>query len=120
MAVTSSLNSIHISPRTPRTPRSNMAIGEEEDAELELLNEEERIQLARHFHDSEDDASILETEDASKRPISPKDKRNMVLLCVLCGSAHLVSNSFAYAQFHQDLLQGIPVRGSLVIVRPSY
>ncbi|KAF9473190.1 hypothetical protein BDN70DRAFT_405806 [Pholiota conissans] len=83
MAVTSSLNSIHISPRTPRTPRLNMGVGEEEDVELELLNEEDRVHSARHFHDSEDDASILEMEDMSKRPISPKDKRNMVLLCVL-------------------------------------
>ena len=85
MAVTSSLNSIHISPRTPRTPRtSRPGIGddEEEDVELSLLNEEERLRSARDFLDHEPTSS--KPEDASKLPISAKDKRGMVLLCVLC------------------------------------
>ena len=82
MAVTSSLNSIHISPRTPRTPRPNMGDEEENDVELTLLNEQERLQSAQAFHDS--DLLVSETEDVSKRPISAKDKRGMVLLCVLC------------------------------------
>ena len=84
MAVTSSLNSIHISPRTPRTPRPNTGDEEEEDVELTLLNEEERLRSARAFHD--DDNSMVSAEDVSKRPISGKDKRGMVLLCVLCTS----------------------------------
>lgn len=88
MAVSSSLNSIHISPRTPRTPRTHLEAGDEDDVELELLNEEERVQSARHFGD---DASISEEEDISKKPISPKDKRNMVLLCVLCKRLHCIS-----------------------------
>lgn len=85
MAVTSSLNSIHISPRTPKTPRATMGMGDEDDVELELLNEEERVQSARDFGYA-NGASAAEQEDISKRPISPKDKRNMVLLCVLCSS----------------------------------
>ncbi|KJA29317.1 hypothetical protein HYPSUDRAFT_1076308 [Hypholoma sublateritium FD-334 SS-4] len=92
MAVTSSLNSIHISPRTPKTPRATMGTGDEDDVELELLNEEERVQSARDFGYAGNGSSAEEHEDISKRPISPKDKRNMVLLCVLY------------------LLQGIPVR----------
>jgi len=82
MAVSSSLNSIHISPRTPRTPRPNAGDGEENDVELTLLNEQERLQSAQAFHDS--DSVVPEAEDVSKRPISAKDKRGMVLLCVLC------------------------------------
>lgn len=89
MAVTSSLNSIHISPRTPKTPRATMGTGDEDDVELELLNEEERIQSARDFGYTGNGASAVEHEDISKRPISPKDKRNMVLLCVLCMSISL-------------------------------
>ncbi|KDR85273.1 hypothetical protein GALMADRAFT_52530 [Galerina marginata CBS 339.88] len=82
MAVTSSLNSIHISPRTPRTPRTNMGGGEEDDdVELTLLNEEERLRSAREFQD--DESILSEADDVSKRPISAKDKRGMVLLCVL-------------------------------------
>ncbi|KAF8973855.1 acetyl-coenzyme A transporter 1-domain-containing protein [Flammula alnicola] len=83
MAVTSSLNSIHISPRTPRTPRLDIGNRDEEDVELELLNEEERLRSARDFQDIEDESSISEAEDVSKKPISAKDKRNMVFLCVL-------------------------------------
>ncbi len=83
MAVTSSLNSIHISPRTPKTPRATMGTGDEDDVELELLNEEERVQSARDFGYA-NGTSAVEQEDISKKPISPKDKRNMVLLCVLC------------------------------------
>ncbi|KAF8912933.1 acetyl-coenzyme A transporter 1-domain-containing protein [Gymnopilus junonius] len=85
MAVTSSLNSIHISPRTPRTPRiPRPDVGDEEegdDVELSLLNEDERLRSARDFQDHE--PSLLKVEDASKLPISAKDKRGMALLCVL-------------------------------------
>ncbi|KAF9569838.1 MFS general substrate transporter [Agrocybe pediades] len=81
MAVTSSLNSIHISPRTPRTPRPNMGDEDEDDVELSLLNEEERNRSGQDFQD--DVSTVSEPEDVSKRPISAKDKRGMVLLCVL-------------------------------------
>lgn len=81
MAVTSSLNSIHISPRTPRTPRPNMGDEDADDVELSLLNEEDRVRSAQEFQEND---SISEQEDVLKRPISAKDKRGMVLLCVLC------------------------------------
>ena len=77
MAVTSSLNSIHISPRTPKTPR-NALEEEEDDVELELLNQEQRLQADRDV-----DSPVVH-ESHAKKPISAKDKRSMVLLCVLC------------------------------------
>jgi hypothetical protein len=76
MAVTSSLNSIHISPRTPKTPR-NVGGDDESDVELELLNEEQRLEADRDV-----DEPVVHTP--AKKPISAKDKRSMVLLCVLC------------------------------------
>jgi hypothetical protein len=97
MAVTSSLNSIHISPRTPRTPRPNVGDEEENDVELTLLNEEERLQSAQAFHDS--DSMVSEIEDVSKRPISAKDRRGMVLLCVLCelhAATYLVDSHISF------------------------
>ena len=81
MAVSSSLNSIRITPRTPKTPRSEMRDGDD-DLELSLLNDEERIRSARDFGD--DSSSVTESETDLKKPISAKDKRQMVLLCVLC------------------------------------
>lgn len=82
MAVSSSLNSIHISPRTPKTPRTpRMGFDDaEEGVELSLLGEEERRQASRDIDDA------AESISASKRPIGAKDKRGMVLLCVLCKS----------------------------------
>lgn len=111
MAVTSSLNSIHISPRTPRTPRPNMGDDEEEDVELTLLNEEERLRSARAFNDHDDGDSMVSAEDVSKRPISGKDKRGMVLLCVLCAlRASNLLDRLRLTSFFLDLLQGVPVR----------
>jgi hypothetical protein len=81
MAVTSSLNAIQISPRTPKTPHPDMG-GDEDDVELSLLNEAERLQSARAFPDEAH--SLSDTEPDTKRHISAKDKRGMVLLCVLC------------------------------------
>lgn len=77
MAVTSSLNSVYISPRTPKTPRVTNE-DEESDVELELLNDQQRLEADR------DVDTLVEHHDAAKRPISAKDKRSMVLLCVLC------------------------------------
>lgn len=74
MAVTSSLNSIHITPRTPISSRVIGIDGEEEDVELSLLGEDERRQAAFG----------AEGEGIDKRPISLKDKKAMALLCVLC------------------------------------
>lgn len=86
MAVSSSLNtSIPRTPITSRTPvSSRMAMLEDGDEELELnlLGDQERRE-ARQGLEQEEEAEEL-TEHA-KRPISSKDKRAMVLLCVLCG-----------------------------------
>lgn len=49
----------------------------EEGLEMSLLGEEERRRAAR---DVDEDAS----DDGLKHPMSAKDKRAMVLLCVLC------------------------------------
>ena len=82
MAVTSSLNSIHVSPRTPRTPRPPPGEEDDDDVELSLLNEEQRRRAGNDFQESEDEHGI--PQDVSKKPISLKDKRNMVFLSVLC------------------------------------
>jgi hypothetical protein len=75
MATSTSLNSIHISPRTPKSPRMGL-YDAEEGVELSLLGEEERREALRGVEDI-----------PSKRPIGAKDKRGMVLLCVLCECA---------------------------------
>jgi len=70
---------------------------EEDNVELALLNEEERLRSARAFQD--DDSVASEGEDVSKRPISGKDKRGMVLLCVLCASrvsVHLIDSHVSF------------------------
>lgn len=77
MAVSSSLNSIHISPRTPKSPRIGLDDAEE-GVELSLLGEEERHQASRGLDDAED------APTDSKKAIGAKDKRAMVLLCILC------------------------------------
>lgn len=81
MAVSSSLNSIQINPRTPKTPRSSRIDldNAEEGVELSLLSEEEREQAARDLD------GVEEEVNSYKKPIGAKDKRNMVLLCILCG-----------------------------------
>ncbi|KAJ3923140.1 acetyl-coenzyme A transporter 1-domain-containing protein [Lentinula edodes] len=85
MAVSSSLNtSIPRTPITSRTPvSSRMAMLEDGDEELELnlLGDQERREARQGLEQEEEEAEEL-TEHA-KRPISSKDKRAMVLLCVL-------------------------------------
>jgi PAT family acetyl-CoA transporter-like MFS transporter 1 len=80
MAMSSSLNSIRITPRTPKTPRP--AMHNEDDVELTLLAEEERLQSANGFR--HEDSLVAESDIDSKKPISANDKRQMVLLCILC------------------------------------
>jgi len=80
MAISSSLNSIRITPRTPKTPR--VAMYNEDDVELTLLDDEERLRSANGFQD--DDASVADSDTDLKTPISANDKRQMVLLCFLC------------------------------------
>lgn len=79
VAMSSSLNSIRISPRTPKTSRPAT---HDEDVELTLLDEEERLRSATGFQD--EDSSVLDSDTDLKKPISANDKRQMVLLCVLC------------------------------------
>ena len=80
MAMSSSLNSIRITPRTPKTPRP--AMDDEDDVELRLLDEEERLRSANGFQD--EDSSVAGYDTDPKKPISANDKRQMVLLCILC------------------------------------
>ena len=82
MGVSSSLGSIHISPRTPKTPRA--AREDDEGVELSLLEEDERRES--EFEALELDEGTLDV----KHKISAKDKRGMVLLCVLCESNSIV------------------------------
>jgi hypothetical protein len=76
-ATTTSLESIHIPPRTPRSARVN---GNDDDVELSLLFDEQRraanVGVAEH----------LDTggEKVPKRSGPSKDRAAMVLLVVLC------------------------------------
>lgn len=81
--VTTSLDSVQVTPRTPRTMRGDIddadadyVIGSRsaEEVEMSLLGDEER----RHA-----DAGFAE-HTKHKAPLSSEDKRAMVLLCVLC------------------------------------
>jgi hypothetical protein len=87
IAMSSSLNSIRITPRTPKTPRS--AMHNEGDVELTLLDEGERLRSANGFQD--EDSSVAESDTDLKKPISANDKRQMALLCILCQLVLLVS-----------------------------
>ena len=101
MGVSSSLDSIFISPRTPvaRSPRPPLnGSADSEEVELSLLGEEERRQAATGI--DEDDVGYT-----SKRPVSSKDKRAMVLLCVLCKSFLLVGVRTVRHFFRQTLFK---------------
>jgi len=83
MAVSSSLNTLHVNPSTPiiSRPQNRMPFENgEDDLELNLLGENERREARQGVEEPDSDS----TDDAAKRPISSKDKRAMVLLCVLC------------------------------------
>ncbi|KAI0700407.1 MFS general substrate transporter [Cytidiella melzeri] len=84
---TTSLESISIQPRTPKTPRSNGGplwrasdgIGDE-DVELSLLGEDERRQAAQGMTLEEEQEYLAQ---ADKKPMSNKDKRAIALLIIL-------------------------------------
>jgi hypothetical protein len=79
MAVSSSLESIFVSPRTPKTPRTAQnGDTDTDEVELALLGDEERERAAVGVDGDEVDTQT------TKRPLSTKDKKAMVLLCVLC------------------------------------
>ncbi|KAH7929383.1 hypothetical protein BV22DRAFT_1029629 [Leucogyrophana mollusca] len=82
-AVSSSLDSIRISPRTPtamRTVRRSTDVGDSEEVELSLLDEEERSRAARDLNDGE---VLGHLDAAKKKPLSNRDKKAMVLLIIL-------------------------------------
>ncbi|KAK0455910.1 acetyl-coenzyme A transporter 1-domain-containing protein [Armillaria borealis] len=111
MARSSSLHSIHVTPRTPITSRSHhntreeMENDAEEGLEMSLLGEEERRQATRGV---DEDAS----DDGLKHPMSAKDKRAMVLLCVLYliqGSVpFLLKDHLSYSQLATFALSSYP------------
>jgi hypothetical protein len=74
--VASSLDSIQVTPRTPRMLR-NVSMDE---VELTLLDEEERTRAANGFGHGDG----TPTTPKGKRPLTAQDKREMVLLSVLC------------------------------------
>ncbi|KAI0062645.1 hypothetical protein BV25DRAFT_1915799 [Artomyces pyxidatus] len=84
-ALSTSLDSIHISPRTPRTPRPLRGDGEvdvdgeTEEVEMSLLDEEERRRAAT----GEDDEAAVGAGAKVKAPLSADDKKAMALLCIL-------------------------------------
>lgn len=82
----------------------------EEDLELTLLGEDERQQAARDVGEHENEELLPD----SKRPISARDKRSMVLLCVLCEFLLLVI--LTSPQVHKDLIQGVPVWSNQITV----
>jgi hypothetical protein len=77
----SSLDTVRIIPRTPKTniPMKEWDANDGDDVELNLLDENARHEASNGF--VEDYGGGLE----SKRPLSSKDKRAMVLLVLLCG-----------------------------------
>ncbi|KAI0932743.1 hypothetical protein AcW1_000228 [Taiwanofungus camphoratus] len=86
-ALATSLESIHIQPRTPKTPRSSRQRwtsidGEHMDeVELSLLSEVER-------HEAEDGLTVEEEQEylgqpGAKGPVSSRDKRAIILLIIL-------------------------------------
>lgn len=112
-AVATSLSSIHISPRTQKNPRPGET-NEAEEVEMSLLSDEQRLQAGYGVDD-------MYNGDRIRKPgISAKDKRNMVLLCVLyliqgvplglsLGSVpFLLKEHLSYSQLATFALAGYP------------
>lgn len=85
--ISTSLDSVQITPRTPRPVRPKYAevddslLGrDEEDVEMSLLSADERSRADPGFTNGN---GYLEGKHKAPT-ISPEDKRAMVLLCVLC------------------------------------
>jgi hypothetical protein len=76
-AISTTLDSIQITPRTPRVMHSDHAAVEE--VEMSLLEEDDRRRAAAGFVDGNG-----HIEAKPRVPLSPEDKRAMVLLCILC------------------------------------
>lgn len=108
-AVSSSLESIHI---PPRTPKNALGSGEHansmEEIELSLLTSEERRRASAGL--SLDDAYVSK----GKAGMSSKDKRGMILLIVLCECSLFRDMCLAHDAC-KDLIQGVPVCWVLVV-----
>ena len=90
--ISTSLDSVQITPRTPRTVRPEYGrddadadnfVGavDAEEVEMNLLAEDDRHRAHPGFADGNGHLGIKH-----KAPLSPEDKRAMALLCVLCTS----------------------------------
>ncbi len=83
--LSTSLDGVQVTPRTPRSTRLNhhdadadyvIGSGSPEEVEMSLLAEDERRRA---------DAGFADYADAKhKAPLSSEDKRAMALLCTLC------------------------------------
>ena len=89
-AQSTSLESIHIQPRTPKTSRANISGPQNwrpqdedgiDEVELTLLGEDERLRAAQGMSLEEEQEFLAQ---ADKKPMSPKDKRAIGLLIILC------------------------------------
>lgn len=83
VGMSSSLDQIHIAPRTPRATRSSYGDSENghlgDEVEMGLLGDEERRQAAQGLDDLDD----VRAKDA-KTVVTSEDKKAMALLIVLC------------------------------------
>jgi hypothetical protein len=85
--ISTSLGSVQITPRTPRSARpkyedvdDSLVDGDVEEVEMSLLSADERSRAESGFTNGDGYLG-----DKQKAPIiSLEDKRAMVLLCVLC------------------------------------
>jgi hypothetical protein len=77
-AMSTTLDSVQISPRNHHTIRQNH-LDAEEEVEMSLLEEDDRRLAAAGFVDGNG-----HLEAKHKVPLSAEDKRAMTLLCVLC------------------------------------
>ncbi|KAF5356065.1 hypothetical protein D9756_004015 [Leucocoprinus leucothites] len=75
----------------------------EEDVELSLLGEDERRQAGQGLEDD-----VLPPRSAGKKPMSTKDKRAMVLLCILCSIPFLLKEHLSYSQLATFALSSYP------------
>lgn len=114
-AQSSSLESIYIQPRTPKTAAARVNggvrspddsdIGAMDEVEMSLLGEDERREAMNGLTLEEEQAYLSQSE---KKPMPAKDKRAIALLIVLCESSSC--NSYAeMLKIEIDLIQGFPV-----------
>lgn len=127
-ALSTSLESIQINPRTPKTPRTGDTRWNEQDGgsidevELSLLGEDER--RAAEAGLSLDDEDHV-PHPTSKR-VSSRDKRAIALLIVLCVSFPFDSQSYPrltwlnFIQISSKAFQSVPLSYSHVHVFLTY